>query len=81
MIGNSTEANSIEEINANADATYITHRPGTLVCFSQGRFYPHYTEEVTDPQSRRITVSLNYPVEGETLEAAEELVNHAYGKQ
>ncbi len=78
VIANNSNVSSIAEIDAGA--TIITHRPGTLVCFSRGRLYPHYTREITDPLARRITVGLNYPVVGETPEATAELFNHALGR-
>lgn len=68
--------NSAEAIKRNA--TFVTHKSGTLFCFSQGRFFPHYTEEVTGPD-RRATVSLNYPVEGEDPEEALKLTEHNLG--
>lgn len=78
VVSDHPEATSIEEIDQGA--VRIAHKPGTLFCFSRGRVYPHYTEEVTDQKSKRLTVALNYPVESETLEEAHELVDHSYGK-
>ncbi len=78
VISNKKDAKTVEDIEK--DPLYIVHKPGTLVCFSKGRFYPHYTEELKDPEARRVTISLNYPVEGETPEAAQLILNHALGK-
>lgn len=78
VISGSPDAASLAEIDK--DATYIEHRPATLFCFSRGRTYPHYTEQVIDPSAERMTIALNYPAESETLEQAHELVDHAYGK-
>ncbi len=78
VIGNNPDAKNVEEIAA--DAVYIVHKPGTVVCFSRGSQYPHYTEEITDPDSRRIIVSLNYPTEHETEDEARELTEHILGK-
>jgi hypothetical protein len=78
VIANNAEASSVKEITD--DAVYITHKPGTLLCFSRGRVYPHFTEEVTDPTAKRIMLSMNYPVESETPEEARELTGHAYNE-
>jgi hypothetical protein len=64
VIANDTQARSVEEINKNA--TYISHRLGTLVCFSQGGNYAHYTEEITG--GRRIVIAHNYKKASETAE-------------
>lgn len=77
VISNDASAESVDEINQ--DATYIKHIPGTLVCFVEGRKYPHYTEEMTNPESKRTVISLNYPAETETEDAAEELMQHIKG--
>lgn len=78
VVGNNPDAQNIAEINA--DPTYIVHRPGTLVCFSKGSIYPHYTEEITDPTSRRIVISMNYPRESETPEEAQRMREQVLGK-
>lgn len=77
VIGNNPDAQSTTEINE--DATHIKHTAATLLCFLQGRKYPHYTQEVTDPNSKRIVISLNYPLETETLEEALALLQHVEG--
>lgn len=77
VIANQPNARSIEEIDA--DSTLVEHLPGTLFGFSSGRFDPHYTE-VVQGSDTRYTTSLNFPVEGETSEAAREILDHAYGR-
>ncbi len=77
-ISNNPNAKTVEEIKDNA--TYIVHRAGTLVCFSQGRVSPHVTEEIKDPTSRRVITSLNYPTETETPEVAAEIQAHIEGR-
>lgn len=78
VIGSNPNARNVEEINQ--DATKILHKPGTLLCFSRGREFPHYTEEVTSSNADRIVISLNYPVASETREAANDLLLHIKGK-
>lgn len=51
-------------------ATFITHRPGWLVCFSWGMKYPHFPEEIKSSLARRIALSLNYPLASESEEDA-----------
>lgn len=79
VIANNPDSLNVEEIEK--DATRIVHESATLVCFSRGRVFPHFTEEIYDPESARITVGMNYPTESETPEAAQELLDHSLGRQ
>lgn len=78
VIGRNPEAQSLEEIRD--DAEYITHRQGTLLCFSRGSEYPHFTEPITVSGSRRTVISLNYPKESETPEQTWAIYQHAMGQ-
>jgi hypothetical protein len=77
VIANRADLNGVTAISN--DATRIHHIPGTLVCFVQGRKYPHYTEEITG--GRRVIFSLNYPPESETAQQAAEFRQNTYGLQ
>jgi hypothetical protein len=79
VIGSDPDAHSVAEIDK--DATRIPHIPATLLCFTEGRKYPHYTEEVTNPDAKRVVISLNYPLEGEDPAAADEILQHIGGTQ
>lgn len=79
FISNNPDALSVAETDA--DATIVSHRPGTLLCFSLGKIYPHHTEELTNPNSRRIIVSLNYPAHDESPEEAQGLQDYIQGKK
>jgi hypothetical protein len=77
VIGNNPDARNVDEIKR--DATFITHIPGTVLCFSKGMILPHYTEEIDGLDAQRVVVSINYPVESESLEEAETLLRHIEG--
>jgi hypothetical protein len=79
VISNNPNAQNVDEINK--DATRIMHVPATVLCFTEGRNYPHYTEEVVSPDAKRVVVSLNYPLETETDAAAADLLRHIEGVQ
>ena len=78
-IGSNPDAQTVEEIDE--DYTRIVHKAGTLLVFSQGRLFPHYTEEITTPGSRRVTISLNYPLMSETPEELLSIRENALGPQ
>lgn len=77
VVANNPEAKTVEEINQ--DALFIVHKPGTLICFTKGRLYPHYPEEIRDGEQRMI-ISINYPVEYESDEEARALYEHDTGQ-
>ncbi|MBP7807038.1 hypothetical protein KA047_00930 [Candidatus Saccharibacteria bacterium] len=74
VIANNPNAQSVEEVLQ--DPIFISHRAGTVLCFSRGDVYPHFTEEMTTPGSERLVVSLNYPKASEAPGAAEELLDY-----
>lgn len=77
FIANNPDAASVEEVDQ--DRLVIEHVPGTLLCVVGGRKYPHYTEEVRNPDAKRIAVALNYQVAGNEA-AADELLNFVHGR-
>ena len=76
---NNPDAQTVEEIRE--DATFVTHKAGTLYCVSRGSKYPHYPEKITDPSSKRIIVVNNYPKESETDEEAQALLDLIEGNK
>ena len=71
VVANNPQASSTEQIDL--DATHITHYAGTLLCFSMGRWLPHYPEALRPDTGGRIVVSLNYPPSDVTDEEARRL--------
>lgn len=74
VIAHNNRAKTVSEIKA--DATYISHIAGTLVCFANGDIYPHCTEPLKTLGTQRTVISLNYPKLSETPEQAQEILKH-----
>lgn len=77
VIASDPNASGIDEIKDNA--LYVSHRPGTIICFPKGREHPHYTEPIRQGEER-VIVSINYPVYGELPQEAEEMVRYLRGQ-
>jgi hypothetical protein len=68
VIANQTGSLSKSEVDA--DATRLSHRSGTLVCFPAGRERSHYADALTEDAGWRIIVGMNYRPVSQSEEAS-----------